>query len=75
MSPLSLLRSGRYSLEWVKDFYTQTGKWWGPGVQEPAVHAARVEAVSRLGGPGAWRILELGSGPGYTAACVHTLCA
>jgi hypothetical protein len=29
MKPVSMLDQGMYSLEWIKDFYTQAGIWWG----------------------------------------------
>jgi SAM-dependent methyltransferase len=70
MRPVSLLAQGHYSLEWVKDFYTQAGIWWGPDPQEEGVHAARVKTLERLCGPGRKRILELGAGPGATAAAM-----
>jgi SAM-dependent methyltransferase len=70
MSPASLFRSGRYSLEWVKDFYTESARWWGPDVRGAEVHAARAATVRRLCGPGPLRILELGSGSGYSAAAL-----
>ena len=34
MEPVSLFHQGNYSLDWVKDFYTQAGIWWGPGAQD-----------------------------------------
>lgn len=82
MKPLSLLQQGRYSLDWVKDFYTQAGIWWGPAVQEeedPEAHTKRAALVERLCGPGPHRILDLGAGPGRTAAALadrgHTVVA
>jgi SAM-dependent methyltransferase len=70
MKPVSLFELGHYSLEWVKDFYTQAGIWWGPDPQELGVHETRVKTVERLCGPGLKRILELGAGPGATAAAM-----
>ena len=76
MKPVSLFQQGNYSLDWVKDFYTQAGIWWGPGVQDeedPNAHKARAETVERLCGPGTKRILELGAGSGRTAAAMADL--
>ena len=70
MKPVSLFELGHYSLEWVKDFYTQAGIWWGPDPQELSVHNTRVKTIERLSGPGIKRILELGAGPGATAAAM-----
>jgi SAM-dependent methyltransferase len=70
MKRASLLRDGRYSLEWVKGFYDQAGLWFGLDPQEEGVHAARVETVARLCGAGPFRMLELGAGPGATAAAM-----
>ncbi|MGE5139962.1 MAG: SAM-dependent methyltransferase, partial [Rudaea sp.] len=68
MAIKSLLKDGSYSLKWVKDFYAQTGIWWGPHIQSDKAHAARLDMIERLCGAGPLRILELGSGPGETAA-------
>jgi len=70
MSTVSLLKNGRYSLGWIKGFYDQAGIWWGPDPQEAGVHPARVATVARLCGPGSKRILDLGAGPGATAAAL-----
>jgi len=70
MKPESLFELGHYSLEWVKDFYDQAGIWWGPDPQERGVHETRVETIERLCGSGPKRILELGAGPGATAAAM-----
>ncbi len=79
MEPSSLFRDGKYSLEWIKDFYTQAGIWWGPDPQEEGVHDARAKTVERLAGPGVKKILDLGTGPGVTAAtladCGHSVVA
>ena len=64
----SLLGEGVYSLDWVKDFYAQTGIWWGPHVQSDKAQAARLNMIDRLCGSAPLRILELGSGSGETAA-------
>lgn len=65
----SLFQHGRYTLDWVYDFYDQTGVWWGPNADYD-IYAGRVEIVRRLRGPGPWRILDLGAGPGGTAAAL-----
>lgn len=70
MKPVSLFELGHYSLEWVKDFYDQAGIWWGPDPQERGVHETRVKTIERLCGSGPKRILELGAGPGATAAAM-----
>jgi len=66
----SLLRQADYSQDWVKDFYTQAGIWWGRDPQASGTHADRVAAVERLTGPGPKRILDLGCGPGLSAAAM-----
>jgi len=68
MKPVSLLNQGRYSADWVKDFYDQTGIWWGPGSEDPDEELERARTIDRLCGPGPKRILELGCGTGHTAA-------
>lgn len=67
MKPVSLLRRGDYSLEWVKDFYTQSDIWWGPDAGEE-YYPRRIQAIERLCGQGVKRILELGAGSGAVAA-------
>ncbi|MBN1286337.1 MAG: class I SAM-dependent methyltransferase [Anaerolineae bacterium] len=66
MHAVSLFRRGKYSQAWVKDFYTQAGKWWGPEVS--GLETPRAATIERLCGPGNKRILELGAGAGLTAA-------
>ncbi len=66
----SLLKQSDYSRDWVKDFYTQAGIWWGEDPQEAGEHERRVKLVDRLCGPGARRILDLGAGAGGTAAAM-----
>lgn len=66
----SLLRQSDYSQDWVKDFYTQAGIWWGSDPQASGTHAERVRLVEKLCGPGPKRILDLGCGPGRTAAAL-----
>jgi SAM-dependent methyltransferase len=70
VEPSSLLRAGRYSRGWAKGFYTQAGIWWGTDPQDAGTHHARVETVARLCGPGARRVLDLGTGSGHTAAAL-----
>ena len=71
MKPVSLFRSGRYSTDWIKDFYTQAGIWWGAEPHDdPGDHRTRAAAVERLRGPGRWRVLDLGAGSGFTAAAM-----
>jgi SAM-dependent methyltransferase len=56
-------------MEWVEDFYSRTGHWWGEaesGVGDR--DRDRVERVRRSCGPGPHRILELGCSYGNTAA-------
>lgn len=58
-------------MEWVKDFYSTTGGWWAEA--ESGVgdwDRARAATLSRWGGAGAHRVLELGSGYGNTAAAI-----
>ncbi len=68
MARISLLKAGTYCADWVEDFYTQAGIWWGEDPQDKGTYAARVATVERLCGLGPHRILDLGSGSGYTAA-------
>ena len=68
MKPISLFQIGKYTNDWIKDFYDQAATWWGPDPQADGVHAARAKTVERLCGAGTKRILELGAGPGATAA-------
>ncbi len=69
----SLFRQQDYSQDWVKDFYTQAGIWWGEDPQAAGTHGARVETIARLCKPGILRILDLGAGPGRTAAALADL--
>lgn len=64
--PISLLEQGRYSQAWIKDFYAQAGRWWGPEIN--GLEKLRAASVERLCGKGVKRILELGAGAGLTAA-------
>jgi SAM-dependent methyltransferase len=70
MEPISLFNLGVYSSKWIKDFYTQAGVWWGADPQALGVHQKRVETVARLCGSGSKKILDLGTGPGATAAAL-----
>ncbi len=77
MKPKSLLSSGHYSSEWIRDFYDQTGIWWGPDSEIPEEDKLRGAAIERLCGPGPRRVLELGCGAGHSAAatadCGHAV--
>ena len=56
-------------MKWVKDFYSVSGHWWGPGgLVISDVERKRVEIVKRLGGTPGMKILELGASYGETAA-------
>jgi SAM-dependent methyltransferase len=70
MSPVSPFELGVYSSKWIKDFYDQAGVWWGADPQAPSVHIGRVETIERLCGAGSKTILDLGAGPGATAAAL-----
>ena len=70
MSPADLFAQGRHSADWIPGFYDRAAVWWGPDPQAPGVHQARRAVVERLAGPGPLRVLELGSGSGYTAAAL-----
>lgn len=70
MTPISLLRAGHYSADWVKDFYDQAGIWWGADTDDLSEDVSRADTVERLCGPGVKRILELGAGAGHTAAAM-----
>lgn len=70
MKPASLFDLGLYSTQWIKDFYTQAGIWWGDDPQAVGVHPSRVKTVERLCGKGSKKILELGAGTGMTAAAM-----
>ena len=69
----SLLSQKKYSLEWVKDFYTQAGIWWGDDPQAEGTHAERAAIIERLCGSGKKHILDLGAGSGRTAAYLADL--
>lgn len=71
MQDHSLLAHGRYSLDWVRPFYDQAGVWWGDD-HDAADDQSRVAAIHRLVGHGPWRILDLGSAAGSTAAAMAT---
>ncbi len=48
--------------------YTQAGIWWGDDPQAEGTHTERAAIIKRLCGAGKKRILDLGAGPGRTAA-------
>jgi SAM-dependent methyltransferase len=58
------------SRDWVKEFYTQAGVWWGEDPQALGEHVERVKTIERLCGLGTKRILDLGAGSGRTAAAM-----
>ncbi len=64
----SLLNQKKYSRDWVKEFYTQAGIWWGNDPQDVETHIDRAAIIARLCGDGKKRILDLGAGSGITAA-------
>ncbi len=75
----SLLKQADYSQDWVKDFYTQSAIWWGRDPQAAGTHAERLTQVERavrvidlIEGPvpDPRRILDLGCGPGLSAAAL-----
>lgn len=56
------------TVNWVKDFYSRTGTWWGPAearITDRDHH--RVAQIATHAGPGPHRLLELGAGYGTTA--------
>lgn len=58
----------QYRMKWTKDFYSKTGKWWGPAeVDITERDHIRFQTIKRLV-PSARNILELGSSYGNTAA-------
>ena len=76
--PHSLLHHGRYTPFWIQDFYDQAGIWWGADPR----HQASMRPDCNRGAPlraRAQRILDLGAGPGATAAALadagHTVVA
>ena len=73
MKKQSLLQNGVYSTGWIKDFYDQTGIWWGPDSEIGAEEQARALTINRLCGPGSKRVLELGCGAGHAAAAAADL--
>jgi SAM-dependent methyltransferase len=58
-------------VEWVRDFYSVTGRWWGRAESPVAqVDLDRVAALHAICGDTAKRILELGCGYGSTVAAM-----
>ena len=56
-------------MDWVEDFYSRTGRWWGPAESRVGERDhRRLGTMERLCGPGPKRVLELGSSYGNTAA-------
>ena len=54
----------------VKDFYTQTGVWWGEDPQTRGMHEESVKTFERLRCPGVEHSLDLGAGLGRTVAAL-----
>jgi SAM-dependent methyltransferase len=73
MAAKNLLQNDTYSSAWIKDFYDQTGIWWGADSEIAEEDQWRARSVERLCGTGPKRILELGCGAGHTAAATATL--
>ncbi|MBN1146563.1 MAG: class I SAM-dependent methyltransferase [Anaerolineales bacterium] len=69
MKPKSLFQIGKYSQDWVKEFYAQADTWWGadPGAY---LYPTRIRTFERLCGQEPKRILELGAGSGGFAAAL-----
>jgi SAM-dependent methyltransferase len=66
-------------MDWVRDFYSRTGAWWGKAEARITERDhRRVRLLREYAGDGA-RVLELGSGYGTTAAALaqagHTVTA
>ncbi|MEO3808021.1 class I SAM-dependent methyltransferase [Sphaerisporangium sp. B11E5] len=58
-------------MDWVRDFYSTTGAWWGKAETKVTERDhRRVRLLREHAGPGRWRVLELGCGYGTTAAAV-----
>src|SRR6476646_2458892 len=72
MSP-GVARTRRYdpAVEWVRDFYSVTGRWWGRAESTigPVDHD-RVASLHAICGETPKRILELGCGYGSTVAAM-----
>jgi SAM-dependent methyltransferase len=59
------------AVEWVRDFYSVTGRWWGRAESAVGqVDLARVAALHAICGDTPKRILELGCGYGSTVAAM-----
>jgi len=55
-------------MDWIKGFYSKTGKWWGPAESSiTEKDHIRLQTVERLCGDGRKRILDLGSSYGNTS--------
>jgi SAM-dependent methyltransferase len=58
-------------MDWVRDFYSTTGRWWGPAISGVGDRErGRAELLAQVCGAGPYRILELGAGFGNTAAAL-----
>ncbi|MEU4694011.1 class I SAM-dependent methyltransferase [Actinoplanes sp. NPDC023714] len=67
-------------MDWVSDFYSRTGRWWGPAEARIGERDHdRVALLHRHAGADPMTVLELGSGYGTTAAATamagHTVTA
>jgi SAM-dependent methyltransferase len=59
------------AMEWVRDFYSTTGEWWGAAEARITDRDhRRVDLLRRIAGDRSQRILELGCGYGATAAAM-----
>ena len=55
-------------MQWTKNFYSKTGRWWGPAESSITERdRSRAQTIKRLV-PSVKNVLELGSGYGNTAA-------
>jgi SAM-dependent methyltransferase len=59
-------------MDWVRDFYSTTGRWWGPAESRitDRDHRRVAELHQQTGRATPMRVLELGSGYGTTAAAL-----
>ena len=58
-------------MDWVRDFYSTTGSWWGRAEAKVTERDhRRVRLLHEHVGAGAMRVLELGAGYGTTAAAM-----
>jgi SAM-dependent methyltransferase len=68
---MGLTRRYDPAVEWVRDFYSVTGRWWGrPESPVAQVDLDRVARMHSICGAAPKRILELGCGYGSTVAAM-----